>query len=175
MAEHSMPENTKNAAAPVSDVTTEKMKLNNLAGDLVILMIMTFASAVFMEEGYLPDGAAAVLRGTMFTVCALSWVFISFYNGVMGRFVYAVFPAVFWLLPQLIIYLADSGPEFMRMSVVMYALSEFSSLITLNNGEFFGNILHVSPFAGAVLLMLISYIGFGIGAKLFFDDKKKQM
>lgn len=138
---------------------------------MFLSFIITFAAAALTYEAYMPKnfmdfyGAAAVLA------CVMTWVTLSFLSGVFKKYDYMVFMLLFWLIPQIIIYAADSGPEIFRMSIVMYLLSEFSAMLTRAPAGAAGKLFGIGALPAVFVIVLLCVLLFLAGI-LFSDGKK---
>ena len=101
---------------------SKKKKNYSLCENIFISFMITFASGVLCFENYMPESFISIYRTFIFIVCIVTWLWLSFMSGVENKWGYEIFAAVFWLLPQLIMYLSDNGPEFCTMSVSGYFL-----------------------------------------------------
>lgn len=130
------------------------MKINAF-DDILEAFLITYAMAAFSFEKYVPEKITGFLRVIVFAAFALVWLWNSYKSGRERRAAFPIFAVCFWLLPQLIIYLADSGPEVFRMSVAMYVLSEFSELLANVPIKITGGIIGTSTFGAAAIILLL--------------------
>lgn len=126
-----------------------------LYDDILGAFLITYAAASFSFEKYMPEKIAKFLQAVCFIAFAGLWLGLSFKNGRQKGIAFPIFTAMFWLLPQLIIYLANSGPEVFRMSVTMYVLSEFSELLANVPIKITGEIAGTSAFGAAAIILLL--------------------
>ena len=94
--------------------------------DMLAAFLATYALASFSYEKYMPESFMRIFSFAVLTLFAAAWLWFSFRSGLRNGKKFPLFAILFWILPHIIIYLADNGPEFMRMSIAMYILSEFS-------------------------------------------------
>ncbi len=136
-------------------MSEKKRRPSDVIGEFLAAFLITYALAVFSYEKYMPESFMKAFNVLVFIAFAVTWLGLSFKNGSKKAVAFPVFTALYWLIPQLVIYLADSGPEVFRMSITMYILSEFSILITTVPSELIGGTIHISvPAAIAVILLL---------------------
>lgn len=124
------------------------------ADDMAVLFLLTYAFAAFSYEKYMPEEIMKIYNLLVFLVFAAVWLGVSFRNGKRMSRKFPVFAMLFWILPQIIIYLADNGPEVMRMSIIMYVLSEFCILLTSVPADIIGGALDI-PTAAAIAVILL--------------------
>ncbi len=153
MCEHGYDEKTSQQAGKTGK------KEYSLCESMFISFIITFAAGTICFENYMPQTFTAVYRTVLMLVCAAVWLWYSFYSGIKNKLGFEIFSAVFWLLPQLIMFLSDNGPEFCRMSVTLYLLSEFFSLIFVKPAEIIGMPSLMLAIVMAVLCTLIFFSG----------------
>lgn len=145
----------------VKTVMTVRRK-RSFAADMFALFIITFSAAAFAYEGYMPESFMNIFGPAVAFVCVLTWMSYSFIGGAFKKYKYMIFMLLFWLIPQVIIFLADSGPEFFRMSITMYLLSEFLSMLTRSSAYAFGSLFGLNAFSSVVIIILLcafSYLG----------------
>lgn len=149
----------------VKTVMTVRRK-RSFISDMFISFIITFAAAAFSYEGYMPESFMNIFGPFVAFLCVLTWISCSFLDGAFKKYKYMVFMCLFWLIPQVIIYLADSGPEFCQMSITMYLLSEFSSMLTRSSAYAFGSLFGLSIFSSVVLIILLCVFSYLAGMLL---------
>jgi len=143
-------------------MSEKKKKLSGRADDMFLAFIITYTLAAFSFEKYMPEGFMRIFNFAVFIAFAAVWMGLSFKSGRRNGRAFPIFAAAFWIVPQIIIGLAENGPEFMRMSIIMYLLSEFCMLITTVPSELIGAFTGISvPAAIAVILILCAaaYMG----------------
>lgn len=123
--------------------------------DILAAFLITYALAAFSFEKYVPEKIIKLMQALAFIAFALSWLWLSFKNGKRKGAAFPIFAAAFWLLPQVVIYLANSGPEIFRMSIIMYVLSEFSDLLTVVPMKITGNAVGISAYGAMAVILLL--------------------
>ena len=141
---------------------TSKRKIT-LPDNMVMAALITFAFSAICYEAFMPERFVKIYRLALLSICALTWVFLSFRNGMKKKWQFELFAALFWMIPQLIIYLQSYGPRFMRFSLVMYALSELSSIILSKPAQTVGGLFGAGTVIGAVLIVAVCFICFAAG------------
>lgn len=143
----------------------------NFLDNMFISFIITYAAGAFCYEGHQPESLMNFLRPLVLIICICTWLYISFFSGLSNKWGFEIFTVIFWLAPQIIIYLADSGPQVFRMSVTMYALSEFFLMMFNTSAEHMGSLFRL----GVVPVIFIIVLGctFAFLAGNFFEDKYK--
>lgn len=138
-----------------------------LADSMLMAFLITFAASAMNYEQYIPEQAAALYRICLWTVCILTWAGLSFISGMRGKWQFEVFAALYLILPQVIIYLAYLGPEVFRLSLIMYSLSEFFSLILMQPVYMLGELLDIGDILSSVIFIAISLLLFGAGMLVY--------
>lgn len=149
----------------VKKVMTVRRK-RSFASDMFISFIITFAAAAFSYEGYMPESFMNIFGSFVALLCVLTWMSYSFLGGALKKYKYMVFMCLFWLIPQVIIFLADSGPELFKMSITMYLLSEFSSMLTRSSAYAFGSLFGLNAFSSIVVIILLCAFSYLAGMLL---------
>ncbi|MCI9408777.1 MAG: hypothetical protein HFJ89_03065 [Oscillospiraceae bacterium] len=124
--------------------------------DMLAAFLATYALASFSYEKYMPESFMRIFSFAVLTLFAAAWLWFSFRSGLRNGKKFPLFAILFWILPHIIIYLADNGPEFMRMSIAMYILSEFMNFFTAVPAEVFGNVLGITAPAATAVILLFS-------------------
>lgn len=166
-----MAELYENGVNPEEVKAVKKSKYRHLYDDIILLFLITFAYAAFNFEAYIPQSFMKyyiVFTGAVF---GASWLVISFFNGAKKKKKYILFAVLFWLLPQIIILLASSGPEFFTLSVTMYILSEISAVMTSVPLSGLCNAAGFGSFAAAFVFLFINIFCF-LGGMLFSMEKE---
>lgn len=140
----------------------EKLR-SGLADSMFLAFLITFAASASNYEKYVPEKAGMAYSTVLWVVCALTWIVLSFIYGYRKKWQFEVFAAVFWILPAILIYLANSGPEAFRFSLIMYSVSEFSSLILMQPVYMLSVRLGMGDVGGIALLIVASLLCFGAG------------
>ncbi len=149
---------------------TEKRRTS--AGDMLAAFLITFALACFSYEKYMPESFMKIYNAVIFIIFAAVWVGLSFKNGYGKKLAFPVFALLFWIVPPLIILLAENGPEFCRMSITMYILSEFAGLIVTLPAEITGGVIGISAVAAGIVIVLLCAAGYLSG--MYLSEKKPQ-
>lgn len=138
-------------------------KRYSLCENMFLSFMITFAAGAFCFEDYMPESFISLYKTAAITVCFITWLVLSFISGTVKRWQYAVFAAVFWILPQIIIYLSNEGPEVFRMSIIMYMLSEFAAIFTITPAEYAGRVIGMSavPFMDCIAILCVLCFGAG--------------
>ncbi|MEZ3453403.1 MAG: hypothetical protein K1W17_03430 [Oscillospiraceae bacterium] len=132
----------------------KRQRLPGSADDMLAAFLTTYAFAAFSFERYMSESFMRMFRPLVFAAFAAVWLFFSFKNGLKSGRKFPVFAVLYWILPHIIIYLADNGPEALRMSITMYVFSEFMRFITTVPAEVFGSAVGITvPAATAVILL----------------------
>lgn len=122
---------------------------------MLAAFFITYAFAAFSFEKYMPESFVKVYRFAVFIIFAATWLGLSFKSGRRAGRKFPIFTVLFWIVPQILIWLADNGPEVFRMSIIMYVLSEFMNFFTTVPFEICGTAVGISaPAAAAVMLLL---------------------
>lgn len=155
------------------EITAEKKRIGgrSLCADMFLSFIITFAAGVFCFENYMPEQIMEIYRYAVIAVCIITWLWLSFTSGVNKRWQYEVFAVLFWLLPLLVIYLADEGPEFCRMSITMYLLSEFAVFISTAPALLAGSFAGLEAVPCIFVILLLCVFAFLAGILLSSDYK----
>ncbi len=129
----------------------------SLTANMFITFIITFAAGTMCFESYMPELFVTIYSFAVIVICLITWLVLSFVSGKKKKWQFAVYSAVFWILPQIVIYLADSGPEAFRKSIAMYLLSEFCSILVTAPIKAIGTLINVKvlPFAFIIVLMCV--------------------
>ena len=140
------------------------------ADDMLMAFFVTFGISSISFEQYMPESFVSLYRFVMLLCFALTWLYLSLRNGAAGKWGFLVFAGLFWFLPQLMIFLADSGPEFIRFSLTAYAMSEFSKLISSVPAQIIGAYTGTSYMASIVLILIACVFAYLAGMLLKKDD-----
>lgn len=130
------------------------------ADDILAAFLITYALASFSYEKYMPDSFMNVWNIIVFIAFAVAWAGLSFKNGYLKKRAFPIFTALFWTLPHIIIFLANDGPKAFRMSIIMYVLSEFFTLLTVVPAEITGSVLGISLPAAVIVIILLCAVGY---------------
>lgn len=138
-----------------------------LADSMLMAFMITFAASAMNYEQYIPEQAAALYRICLWTVCALTWAGLSFISGMRGKWQFEVFATLYLILPQAVMFLSNSGPEVFRFSLIMYSLSEFSSMILMQPVFMIGELLDIGDIMSSVIFIVISLLLFAAGMLVY--------
>lgn len=122
---------------------------------MLAAFFITYAFASFSFEKYMPESFVRLYRVAVFIVFAAVWLGFSFKSGRRAGRKFPIFAVLFWIVPQILIWLADNGPEVFRMSIIMYVLSEFMNFLTTVPFEICGTAVGISAPAAAALVLLL--------------------
>ena len=145
----------------------------NLLENMFISFIITFAAGTFCYEEHMPESFMNFFRPAILAVCICTWIYIAFFSGVRNKWGFEIFAVIFWLAPQLIIYLAESGPEVCRMSITMYLLSEFFTIMFAAPAGQMGGLLKIDAFPCIIITVLMCTFAFLVGNLLFRPSQKR--
>lgn len=130
------------------------------ADDILAAFLITYALAAFSFEKYMPDSFMNIWNVIVFIFFAAAWTGLSFKNGYFKKRAFPIFTVLFWIIPHIIIFLANDGPKAFRMSITMYVLSEFFTLLAGVPAEITGGILGISSPAAIIVIMLLCAAGY---------------
>ncbi len=130
------------------------------ADDILAALLITYALAAFSYEKYMPDSFMNIWNIIVFIFFAAAWTGLSFKSGYLKKSAFPIFTALFWIIPHIIIFLANDGPRVFRMSVTMYVLSEFFTLLTVVPSEITGGVLGISSPAAVIVIILLCAAGY---------------
>jgi len=143
----------------------------SIADDILLTFLMTFAFAAYSYEARLDSGVLSAFRYVLLAVLLLTWLITAAKNGIKKKAGFAIYSAVYWLLPQLVIVLFYHGPEVFRHSVIMYTLSEFAAILTTRPAEILGGYCSIPHQMILVIMLLCIFGAFFVGAS--FSDRDK--
>ncbi len=146
----------------------------SLAADMFLSFIITFAAGVLCYEDYMPEKFIGIYRAAVMVVCLATWFGISFFCGKKKKWQYELFAALFWLIPPLIVFLANDGPEFCRMSITMYLLAEFTEFISAAPAGLAGSIAGLGVLPSIMIILLLCVFSFMAGILTSQNDTEKQ-
>ncbi len=169
--------NTMTEALHYKTNTTEKKKSDEgcakkifgTADKMFMAFMITFAASSMNYEAYIPEKAAMLYRVCLWSVCAAVWAVLSFTSGMKGKWQFELFAALYLIVPQAVIFLNESGPEFCRFSIPMYSLSQFSQLLLMQPVYMLGNLMNMSNILISLIYIAVSLLIFAAG---FFLNKK---
>lgn len=144
-------------------------KIFGTADKMFMAFMITFAASSMNYEAYIPEKAAMLYRVCLWSVCAVVWIVISFTSGMKGKWQFELFAVLYLIVPQTVIFLNESGPEFCRFSIPMYSLSQFSQLLLMQPVYMLGNLMNMSNIIISLIYITISLLIFAVG---FLVNKK---
>lgn len=133
-----------------------------ILGMMFSSFIITYATGAFCFENAQTEQFIGIYRYVALITCLLTWFGFSLACGIKKKWQYEVFAFCFWLLPLLIIYLANDGPEVFRLSLAMYLLSEFANVLTVSPALLIGNVINTGEFVSILIILILCvlcYIG----------------
>lgn len=122
---------------------------------MITAFLITYALAAFSFEKNMPESIMKIFSPVIFAVFAAAWLWFSYKSGRRNGRKFPIFTVLFWLLPQIVIYLADNGPEVFRMSIIMYVLSEFLMMLTNVPPQILGNAVGITVPAAFIVILLL--------------------
>lgn len=122
---------------------------------MIAAFLITYAFAAFSFEKNMPESIMKIYSAVVFAVFAAAWLWFSYKSGRRKGRKFPIFTVLFWLLPQIVIYLADNGPEVFRMSIIMYVLSEFLMMLTNVPPQILGNAAGITVPAAIIVILLL--------------------
>ncbi len=157
-------------------VAQEKKRIKSsysLTANMFMAFMITFAAGTICFEEYMPEKFVAIYSFAVIAVCLLTWFALSFISGKKGKWQFVVYAFLFWILPQVIIYLANNGSEVFRKSISMYLLSEFSAILITAPAEAVGSLINVKALPLTIIIVLLCILSF-LAGYLVEDSRKKQ-
>ena len=144
-------------------------KIFGTADKMFMAFMITFAASSMNYEAYIPEKAAMLYRVCLWSVCAAVWIVLSFTSGMKGKWQFELFTALYLIVPQAVIFLNESGPEFCRFSISIYSLSQFSQLLLMQPVYMLGDLMNMSNILISLIYIAVSLLIFAAG---FFVSKK---
>ena len=142
-----------------------------LFDDILLTCLITYVFAAYSYEQRLSEGFMGLWNKCMLVIFLMTWVITAIKNGMQKKAGFALYTAVYWLLPQLIIILFSSGPELFRHSVFMYTLSEFSLVLSTRPIELMGGYIGITAEMSMILVLMIIFAAF-FGGLAYTNDKE---
>lgn len=158
-------------------VAQEKKRVRSsysLTANMFMAFMITFAAGTICFEEFMPEKFVAIYSMAVIIVCLLTWFALSFISGKKNKWQFVVFSFLFWTLPQIIIYLANDGPEVFRKSITMYLLSEFSVILVTTPAEAAGSVINVKALPLTIIVVLLCVLCFFAGYLVEDSRKKKE-
>ena len=146
-------------------------KTYSLADDIILAFLVTFAASVSSYVNNIPESLSSLYNVLLLIIFAVVWLGLSLYSGLKSKWKFAVFTALFWLIPVIGITLYESGPEVFGMSVIMYVLSEFFRLIAVDSTTPLLDLIGLGGMTGAVIFMLLNLLIFFAGVVFVLLNK----
>lgn len=135
----------------------------SLLSNMFLVSIITFTAGCMCFEKYMPETFSSIYSTAVIIICLCVWLVLSFISGAKKKWGFAVFSAIFWIIPQVIIYMANDGPEFCRKSITMYLLSEFSDIIINSTATKICDVIGVGTIAFTAIVVLLCVFSFFAG------------
>lgn len=123
--------------------------------DIFAVFLITYALAAFSYEKYMPEEIMKLVHAAAFAAFAVSWLGLSFKNGKRKSVIFPIFTILFWVLPRVVVYLANDGPKVFRMSIIMYVLSEFSDFLTFVPIKITAGAAGISVYGAMAVILLL--------------------
>lgn len=142
------------------------------ADDILAAFLIIYALAAFSYEKYIPDSFINIWNSMVFIVFAAVWTGLSFKNGYLKKRAFPIFTVLFWILPYIIIFLANDGPRAFRMSITMYVLSEFFTVLAVVPSEITGSFLGISSLAAVIVIILLCAAGYLSGMLMAVSKRR---
>lgn len=146
----------------------------SMTANMFLAFIITFAAGTISFESYMPEKFIAIYSGCVTAICLVTWLVLSFISGNKKKWQFAVFSSIFWILPNIIIWLADSGSEVFRKSIIMYLLSEFAAIVSLPQLESVGGLLNLAAIPFTVIVVLACILCY-FGGYLTSEDEERNI
>lgn len=122
---------------------------------MIAAFLITYAFSAFSFEKNMPENVMKIYSAVVFAVFAAAWLWFSYRSGLRKGRKFPIFTVLFWILPQIVIYLADNGPEVFRMSIIMYVLSEFLMMLTNVPPQILGDTVGITVPAAFIVILLL--------------------
>ena len=136
---------------------------STLSGMMFTSFIITYAAGAFRFEEYMPQTFIVFYRYAVLSICLLTWFGFSFLCGTKRKWQYEVFTLCFWLIPPLVIWLANEGPRVFRMSLIMYLISEFANVLVISPAALFGDAAGIGETPSIIIILVICALCFAGG------------
>lgn len=131
------------------------MRNKKVFDDMLTAFLISYALAAFSCEKYVPENIMKPFMAVILAAFFGVWLWYSYKNGKRKSVIFPIFAVLFWVLPKVVIFLANDGPEVFRMSIIMYVLSEFSELIFDTAMKTVSGIFGISAVGAAAVLLLV--------------------
>lgn len=93
---------------------------------IAVSFLVTHAFSSLFFESHISGAPLEIYQFLLYVACIGSWLWFSLRSGIQGKWGFLIYAGAFWILPQIVAWLAESGPEAFRFSLTMYLLSEFA-------------------------------------------------
>ncbi|MGN0587008.1 MAG: hypothetical protein ACI4JF_06960 [Oscillospiraceae bacterium] len=157
--------NDTSAAAKTAD---NKVSIKKLSGhgrvtdDMMVCFAITFTAAAMHYVGNMPQRFTDIYNAVLLMLFVFTWLWASCRSGMKGRWPFAVFTSCFWLIPQIVISLYESGPAVFGLSITAYVLSEAFGLLIMTPVRTLGELVGLEGAAPTVIFFIfcaVSYLG----------------
>lgn len=145
----------------LQEKTTSDNKYS-LTANMFLAFIITFAAGTISFESFMPEQFITIYSVAVTILCLVIWAVLSAISGKNKKWGFAVYSVLFWSLPQLVIFLANDGPEVFRKSITMYLLSELAAIVAVPPIESAAKLVNVGAIPFTVIMVLaciFSYLG----------------
>ncbi len=136
------------------------------AEDFLICLGITFTASVFSYEAYMPVRFMSIFLTFITVVCILFWIWSLIKNGYRKRLLFIILTGIFWMLPLILTFLTEKGPEFIRLSTIILLWNDYSQLtvsrITSIWSGFFNVSQNITLISVCLLSLFIYFCGFFI-------------
>ena len=158
--------------AEMNTTTASKSKKNvTLFDDILLTFLITYVFAAYSYEQRFSAEFTSLLEKCMLIIFIITWMITAVKNGMNKKTGFALYSAAYWLVPQLIIILFNSGPELFRHSVFVYTLSEFSLVLSTRPAVLTGKYIGVTAEMALLLILMIIFAAF-FGGLAYANDKQ---
>ena len=138
-------------------------KTYSLFDDMLLAFLVTFAAAVANYSENIPEMLQNGYKACTSVILLVVWIGVSLYSGLTSKWKFAVFSALFWMIPTVGMLLYESGPDFFGLSIIMYVLSEFFRLMAIDSAAPVMGVFGIDGMAVPVVFMLINLLSFFAG------------
>lgn len=147
----------------VENNASTKKESYSLVSNIFLASIITFTAGCMCFEKYMPETFSSMYSAAVIIICLCVWLVLSYISGTKKKWGFIIFTTLFWIIPQVIIYLANDGPEFFRKSITMYLLSEFSDIIINSTATKICSAIGVGIIAFTAIMILLCVFSFLAG------------
>lgn len=146
----------------------------SLTANIFLAFIITFAAGTVSFESHMPQNFITIYSGCVTAICFATWLVLSFISGNKKKWQFVIFSSIFWILPNVVIWLANDGPEVFRKSIIMYLLSELAAIVSLPQLELVGGLINLATIPFTVIVVLACIFCY-LGGYLTSDDEEKDI